>query len=102
MNTVDRNLWPPAHRSTNPQTSVQAEVAITASGQRATLAQRCLWYIVDHPCSTVGEISDGLGLNSWQVSKRLSDLKNQGLIMQSGDKEYAGRRQSKWMQVEYI
>ena len=102
MNALDRNLWPPAHRSNNPQTSVQAEVAITTSGQRASLAQRCLWYIVDHPYSTVGEISDGLGLNSWQVSKRLSDLKNQGQIMQAGDKEYAGRKQSKWIQVEYI
>ena len=92
----------PASRNSDPQTSHTAEAEITKSGQRGSLMRRCLHYVEDNPNQTAGEISEGLGLNSWQVSKRLSDLKNRGLIMQNGQKEFEGRMQSQWIKVEYI
>ena len=92
---------PPIHRNTDPQTSTDSAVEITTSGKRASLMKRCLWYVQDNPCQTAGEISKALGLNSWQVSKRLSDLKNQGLIMQEGQREFEGHQQVMWRPVEY-
>ena len=64
--------------------------------------ERCLWYVQDHPDQTAGEISTGLGLTSWQVSKRLSDLKNKGLIYPSGVRLYENYRQQTWREVQYI
>ena len=93
---------PPAHRNTDPGTSVEADMVITQSGDRGSLMERCLWYVQDHPDQTAGEISTGLGLNSWQVSKRLSDLKNKTLIYASGVKLYESRKQQTWREVRYI
>ena len=93
---------PPAHRNTDPTTSVEAAKNITDSGDRASLMMRCLCYVQDYPDQTAGEISAGLGLNSWQVSKRLSDLKNRGLISPSGVKLFESRKQQTWREVQYI
>ena len=92
----------PAHRNTDPGTSAEADMVITQSGDRGSLMERCLWYVQDYPDQTAGEISTGLGLNSWQVSKRLSDLKNKGLIHASGVKLYETRKQQTWREVRYI
>ena len=92
---------PPAHRNTDPSTSAEADMLMTNSGDRGSLMERCLWYVQDHPDQTVGEISTGLGLNSWQVSKRLSDLKNKRLIYASGVKLYETRKQQTWREIQY-
>ena len=96
------DIFAPAHRNTDPETSAEADAKITNSGDRGSLMERCLWHVQDNPNPTAGEISDGLGLNSWQVSKRLSDLKNKGLISPSGTKLYEGRRQQTWKEAQYI
>ena len=96
------NIFLPAHRSTDPETSAEADANITNSGDRGSLMERCLWYVQDNPNQTAGEISAGLGLNSWQVSKRLSDLKNKGLITPSGVKLFEERKQQTWREVQYI
>ena len=95
------NPLPPAHRNTDPSTSAEADMLMTNSGDRGSLMERCLWYVQDHPDQTVGEISTGLGLNSWQVSKRLSDLKNKRLIYASGVKLYETRKQQTWREIQY-
>ena len=98
------NPWPlsPAHRNNDPQTAAQSDTEVTESGQRSSLMDRCLWYIQDNPDQTAGEISKGLGLNSWQVSKRLSDLKNKGVIAPSGERLFKNRRQQTWREINYI
>ena len=98
------NPWPlpPTHRNSDPQTSAQGDSDVTNSGDRSSLMERCLWYIQDHPDQTAGEISEGLGLNSWQVSKRLSDLKNKGVIAPSGEKLFNNHRQQTWREINYI
>ena len=96
------NIFLPAHRKTDPETSAEADANITNSGDRGSLMERCLWYIQDYPDQTAGEISAGLGLNSWQVSKRLSDLKNKGLIVPSGTRLFEGRKQQTWKEAQYI
>ena len=93
---------PPAHRTTDPATSAESDRLLTSSGARVSLATRCLWYIQGHPDQTVGEISTGMGLTSWQVSKRVSDLKNAGLVAPSGVRLYGTRRQQTWREVEYV
>ena len=96
--------WPlsPAHRKNDPQTSVESDSSITDSGLRGSLMDKCLWHIQDHPDQTAGEISEALGLNSWQVSKRLSDLKNKGLITPNGTKLFGKYRQQTWKEIHYI
>ena len=96
------NIFAPAHRNTDPKTSAEADAKITSSGDRGSLMERCLWYVQDNPDQTAGEISEGLGLTSWQVSKRLSDLKNKGLISPSGIKQFEGNKQQTWKEVQYI
>ena len=96
------NIFLPAHRNTDPATSAEADAIITNSGDRGSLMERCLWYVQDNPDQTAGEISGALGLNSWQVSKRLSDLKNKKLIIPSGTKLFEGRRQQTWKEAQYI
>ena len=96
------DIFAPAHRNTDPETSAEADAAITESGDRGSLMERCLWYVQGNPNQTAGEISAALGLNSWQVSKRLSDLKNKGLIHPSGTKLYEGRSQQTWKEAQYI
>ena len=92
---------PPSHRNNDPQTSAEADSQVTENGDRASLMKKCLWHIQDNPNQTAGEISEALGLNSWQVSKRLSDLKNQGLISPSGEKLYENHKQQTWIEVQY-
>ena len=98
------NPWPlpPVHRNNDPQTAAQSDYEVTQSGQRSSLMEKCLWYIQDNPDQTAGEISEALGLNSWQVSKRLSDLKNKGLITPSGERAYHNHKQQTWKEIQYI
>ena len=94
-------VLPPVHRTGDPITSVLAETAITESGARGSIMRQVLWYVQDHPGQCAGEISEGLGFTSWQVSKRLSDLKNQGQLYQHGVTEYEGRKQMRWHPASY-
>ena len=96
------DIFAPAHRSTDPATSAEADAKITNSGDRGSLMERCLWYVQDNPDQTAGEISAALRLNSWQVSKRLSDLKNKGLITPSGARLFEGNKQQTWKEAQYI
>ena len=94
-------VLPPVHRTGDPITSVLAETAITESGARGSIMRQVLWYVQDHPGQCAGEISEGLGFTSWQVSKRLSDLKNKGLIHPSGVKLFKERKQQTWREIQY-
>ena len=95
------NRWPPVHHTNDPITSALAEAQITVSGARASIMKRCLWFIEDNPGKVAGEISEALGLTSWQVMKRLSDLKSKGLVYQDGIGEYENHKQMRWWKAQY-
>ena len=92
---------PPVHHTNDPITSALAEAQITTTGARASIMKRCLWYIEDNPGKVAGEISEALGLTSWQVMKRLSDLKSKGLVYQDGVGEYENHKQMRWWKAQY-
>lgn len=92
----------PAHKNTDPITSAEADEKITISGKRRTIARRCLAYLHDHPNKMAGEISAGLGLSSWQVMKRLTDLQHEEVIMVSGIGVFEGYRQQKYKEINYV
>ena len=86
-------------RNTDPMTSVEAGIAITRSGKRESIKEQCLEYILVHPDETAGEIGDGTGLGHMRVERRLSDLKNDGLIVMGDPKVCNGRQQGTWRVV---
>ena len=75
---------PPIVRLTDPETSHTAAVKITLGGGRRTQAERILAEIREHPGLVVDEIATNIGLDTMKVRKRTSDLKNLGLVYQSG------------------
>ena len=79
---------PPAARSADPDTSYQAAKRIS---HRRTKAQWIAEYVEMFPGLTTGEVCEGVGFpGAW---KRISDAKNQGLIVYGKPREYQGRNQ---------
>ena len=96
-----RYKWTPASRPANPATSFEAEAAITTDGTRETHAQILLAIVKSSPGLTTGEIGEQSDLGQMATRKRLSDLKNQGLVYQGQPRiwEATGRRHSTWWPV---
>ena len=97
-----RSVCPPAvSRRGNPQTSFEAEEAINKDGSRATHASVVLGIIQSEPGLTTGEVGDTSGLGQMETRKRISDLKNMGMIF-AGDVRVwkpSGRKQSTWWPI---
>lgn len=89
----------PAARSTDPDTSHEAARAITTSDRRASLKRQCLAYITAHPGRTAGEIGEGTGLGHDRVWRRISDLKNEGLVQPGRPRRWHGKAQETWWPV---
>ena len=91
---------PPIVRAGNPATSQLAATEITESGERQTLMRLALRHVRGHPGQTAGEIGDGTGLGHMRVERRLSDLKNKGLLTQGNHRQWHGKAQVTWWLVE--
>lgn len=87
-------------RRTDPTTSHEAGRIIDESGRRETLKAICLRAIELFPGSTAGQVGELTGLGHEKVWRRISDLKNDGLIVADGTEAWHGRAQSKWWPAE--
>ena len=97
-------LWPPASHRNDPETSHEAEDAITQTGKRQTHATKVLGIVTVHPGLTTGAIGEISGLGQMETRKRLSDLKNRGLARQGQPRIWhgSGRQNVTWWPVEVI
>ena len=93
-------MRPPIARTTDPDTSHEAAEILNESGVRTTLMEQCLEFVQRFPGHTSGEIGDRTGLGHDRVWRRLSDLKNRGMIVQGPPRQWHGRAQVTWLPVE--
>jgi DNA-binding IclR family transcriptional regulator len=61
-----------------------------------TLAEICERYVRQHPGLTAGEIGDQTGLGHDKVWRRLSELKNRGIVVQGPTRRWRGKPQMTW------
>ena len=92
------DLWTPASRSSDPNTSREAEKSINKSGSRSTQCNQILVVVKGNPGAVSGEIADITGMGMHITSRRLADLKNKGIIFQGQPRTYegSGRKQVSW------
>jgi len=85
-------------RSTDPQTSHEAEDHINKSGSRSKQVAKFLNAVREHEGATSGELAEAVGLTMYEASKRLADLENAGKIRKGEPRvwEGSGRKQSTW------
>jgi len=74
------DLFRPASRTTDPETSHSAEREVNLSGRRSTQCSAVEDDVLAHNGATAGEIARRIGLDRHTVSKRTADLANQGRI----------------------
>lgn len=91
-----QNKYPPISGNRDPWTSHAAGNAITNSGSRQTQMDRCLGIVLGSPGLVAGEIGELTGLGHVPAQRRLSDLKNLGLIIQGTAKQWQGKAQVTW------
>ena len=91
-----RSTLPPVSRPSDPETSHQAERAITESGKRESHAQQCLRALRERPGMTAGEVGEATGLGHVPAQRRLSDLLRLELVAQGAPRDYHGRAQVTW------
>jgi len=92
-------LWmPPVSHRHDPDTSREAEEAITSSGQRASDADIVLRCVRAYPGLTGSEIAKTLGWDLYKVRRRLSDLHNRNALEMTGRRVARHRRraESEW------
>ena len=94
--TVAAGMIRHAARAMDPWTSHDAADEITGSGKRQTLMEICLDHVGMFPGMTAGEIGEATGLGHERVWRRLSDLKNKGLIQQGPARKWHGKSQMTW------
>lgn len=87
---------PPVSRGTDPDTSHAAERSLSKEA-RSAMMSRLLAAVRERPM-TSEEASAAAGITGWQGSKRMSDLANKGLIVDSGARRAgsSGRMQIVW------
>lgn len=78
---------PPIAKKTDPTTSHKGARSVTRSGRRINQISFCLRLVINNPGSICDELGEISGLGYRKVSKRLSDLKNLGLIEQCGERQ---------------
>lgn len=84
-------------RRNDPATSHAAAREITYSGRRATQSERLHGVVRRNPGQTSGMIRELSGMSDTQVSRRLADLENAGIIHKGQKTElYRGRPHSTW------
>jgi predicted transcriptional regulator len=76
---AQRNLTA-GSRSSDPDSSKEAAELMEASGLRAQQTRAAYRGVVERPGSTAGEIADRLGIDAVAINRRLSDLRNAGIV----------------------
>ena len=89
--------WKDIVRTTDPETSRIGARAITSSGKRSGHKQLIMGYVTAHPGGTRREIAAGINLTEYQVSKRISDLINDGSVVYGGA---IGNQQTVWLSAQ--
>ena len=70
----------PIARRTDPSTSKQAAVEVTASGERARQQNLCLGAVKERPGQTSAEVGRYLKTDRFMPARRLPELRAQGLV----------------------
>ena len=85
-------------RRTDPITSHQAAHEAESSGRAASQRAICLARVKSHPGQTAAEIAIAAGLERHVPSRRLPELRYQGLIVNGESRicEATGRRSMTW------
>ena len=94
--------FPPVSHSNDPEPSKEGAKKVTRSGKRSAHVKLVLDVVRAFPGSTAGEIGDGTGLGHVRAQRRLSDLKNDGVVFVSGKKKYKKNNQSRWYPTKSI
>ena len=96
MNQTELTLSP-ASRRTDPQTSHEAEASVN-SGARQRQMHKLAELIREHPDLTGNELSLHGVLTERQISRRLNDARENGLIKVSGERpcSISGRSARIW------
>lgn len=92
-----RSLPPATHR-VDPPSAAEAERRHTRSGRRARNLERVREALRQLPGHTGAELAASMGMDTYEVRRRLSDLKNRGEAKQGPPREcdVAGTRAATW------
>ena len=92
----------PGSHARDPVTSREAEAVVTATGTRATHCAAVLGVVRGTPGSTASEIERHVPYDLTETRRRLTDLKNLGLVRQGAPRVAAGRskREVTWEPTE--
>ena len=94
--------FPPASHSNDPESSKEGAKEVTGSGRRAAHVKLVMDAVRAFPGSTAGKIGDHTKLGHVRAQRRLSDLKNDGVVFVSGKKKYKKNNQSRWYPTKSI
>tara|TARA_R100000656_G_scaffold73358_2_gene54623 strand:- start:158 stop:475 length:318 start_codon:yes stop_codon:yes gene_type:complete len=94
--------FPPASHSNDPESSKEGAKKVTRSGKRSAHVKLVLDVVRAFPGSTAGKIGKETKLGHVRAQRRLSDLKNDGVVFISGKEKYKGNNQSKWYPTKSI
>ena len=86
----------PIARASDPGTSHAAAEALTRSGGRVRQLDVVLRAVLAHPGLTGTELGDTTGMGQVPAVRRLSELKNRGMVVQGAPVGLNGRRQVTW------
>ena len=75
------NLFPPATRKSDPQSSWWAEKEMNKSGTRGRQMGIVLETVRNHPGCTSLELTRYCNLDRYQIARRLADLFDAGLVV---------------------
>ena len=92
------DLFRPVSRKTDPSSSRSAEAEINRTGSRRAQQEKIFEHVRRWPGHTSLEMSRYLNLDRYQIARRLSDLKNAGLVYQGDVKkcDIGGRDAVTW------
>ena len=88
--------FPPVSHSNDPEPSKEGAKKVTRSGKRSAHVKLVLDVVRAFPGSTAGKIGKETKLGHVRAQRRLSDLKNDGVVFISGKEKYKGNNQSRW------
>ena len=94
--------FPPISHSNDPEPSKEGAKKVTRSGKRSAHVKLVLDVVRAFPGSTAGKIGKETKLGHVRAQRRLSDLKNDGVIFISGKEKYKGNNQSRWYPTKSI
>ena len=91
----DRNATPLA-RNTDARTSHAAAARMAGSLRQGSLKALAYGALFEHGPLTSGEIADSVAMQHEKIWRRVSDLKNDGIIYPDGERMWHGTAQQVW------